>query len=345
MPHLDQRFAQHLHRLHQRGGTETAGLGSDLVEARRRQLHELGGHQRQEAVAQVPDEILGERARVATLLHAEGHGREHPGGISGLECRDELVDRRAVIDDSTGCGDQLERRQGVAGRSAALAHDGLHHRVIDRDAGLLGDPPHVLGELVGGQEVELQMLRAAADGVADLLRVGGREHEHDVRWRFLQRLQQRSLGRARQHVHLVEDVHLVPAGGAERRLLDEVAHCIDTVVARRVELVHVVARAGLHRQAGRAFAARLTVVRVLAVQHLGEDARRRGLARATRTGEEVCLALAVVGDGRLQRPHDMRLALQLAEPARAVAAIERLCGHRGEPTDGLSHGFTGEVPR
>ena len=37
-----------------------------------------------------------------------------------------------------------------------------------------------------------------------------------------------------------------------------------------------------------------------------------------------------------QRPHDVLLALQLAEPARAVAAVERRCGHVGEPTDGVS---------
>ena len=109
--------------------------------------------------------------------------------------------------------------------------------------------------------MELQVLRAAADGVADLLRIGGGEHEHDMRRRLLQRLQQRRLGRLRQHVHLVEDVHLVPAGRAERRLLDEVAHRVDTVVARRVELVHVVAGATLDREARLALAARLAVDR------------------------------------------------------------------------------------
>ena len=47
-------------------------------------------------------------------------------------------------------------------------------------------------EHVHRQQVELQVLGAAADGVADLLRIGGGEHEHDVRRWLLQRLQQRA---------------------------------------------------------------------------------------------------------------------------------------------------------
>jgi hypothetical protein len=108
--------------------------------------------------------------------------------------------------------------------------------------GIGGDPAHVLGERVGREEMELQVLRAAAHRVGHLLRVGRREHEHDVRRRLLERLQQRRLGGLREHVHLVEDVHLVSTGRSERRLLDQVAHRVDAVVARRVELVHVVAR-------------------------------------------------------------------------------------------------------
>ena len=63
------------------------------------------------------------------------------------------------------------------------------------DAGVGGQPADVLLEHVHRQQVELQVLRAAADRVADLLRIGGGEHEHDVRRRLLERLQQRRLGR------------------------------------------------------------------------------------------------------------------------------------------------------
>ena len=212
--------------------------------------------------------------------------------------------------------------------------------------GVGGQPADVLLEHVHRQQMELQVLRAAADGVADLLRIGGGQHEHDVRRWLLQRLQQRRLGGLGEHVHLVEDVHLVPAGGAERGLLDEVAHRIDAVVAGRVELVHVVAGAALDGQARLALAARLAVDRPLAVEHLGEDARRRGLAGATRAGEQVGLPLALVDDRIAQGAHDMLLAAHLAETARAIAAVERLCSHRcraysGGATLGSLDGYLG----
>ena len=71
------------------------------------------------------------------------------------------------------------------------------------------------------------------------------------------------------------------AGGSERRLLDEVAHRIDTVVARGIELVHVVARATFDGQTRVAFAAWFAIDRPLAIEDLGEDASRRRLAGAT----------------------------------------------------------------
>ena len=112
--------------------------------------------------------------------------------------------------------------------------------------------------------------------------------------------------------------------------------CVDAVVAGGVELVHVVARAPLDREARLAGAARLAVDRRGAVEHLGEDARRGRLARAAGPGEEVRLALAAAGHGVAQRPHDVVLAPQLAEPARPVAAVERGGGHRTEPIQGVS---------
>jgi hypothetical protein len=53
-------------------------------------------------------------------------------------------------------------------------------RVADVEPGVGRHPTDVLFELVHRQEVEPQVLRATADGVADLLRIGGGEHEHDM---------------------------------------------------------------------------------------------------------------------------------------------------------------------
>ena len=221
--------------------------------------HQLGRHQREEPVAEVADQLLGERARVAAEADRVGHGGEHAARIVVDHRLDELVEVDHVGDVAAGGGHQLERRQRVARRTAALREGGVERRVGQLEPGVGGDPPHVLGERVGREQVELQVLRAAADRVAHLLRVGGGEHEHDVRRRLLERLQQRRLGRLREHVDLVEDVHLVPPRRAERRLLDQVADRVDAVVAGGVELVHVVAGAALDGQARLALAAGLAV--------------------------------------------------------------------------------------
>ena len=116
--------------------------------------------------------------------------------------------------------------------------------------------------------------------------------------------------------------------GAEPEVhaLDEVAHRVDAVVRRRVELDEVEEGAVGDREAVLALAARLTVgAEVEAVQRAGEQARRGGLAGAARPGEEVGVADAVLGDRVAQRGGDVVLADQLAEALRSVLAVQ--AGH------------------
>ena len=150
--------------------------------------------------------------------------------------------------------------------------------VRDNEAGVISNPPNVLLQRVCGQQVELQMLCAAPNSVGHFLRVGGCQHEHDVRRRLFERLQERCFSWLGEHVDFVEDVHLVATRRSERRLVDQVAHCIDAVVACRVEFMHVVARAAFDRQARLALAAGLALLNVGAVEDLGQNARRSRLA-------------------------------------------------------------------
>ncbi|CAB4592135.1 unannotated protein [freshwater metagenome] len=335
MAHLDEDLAEPLHRLHHLGRTQPSRLLGHHRRTGVGQRDELGSHQRQEAVAQVPDDVLGERTGIATLLDGVGDGGEGTARVELDERLDELAVGHDVDLVAAGGGEQLEGAQRVARRPAALLERGEDAGLADVEAGVGRDPADVLFELVHRQQVEPQVLGAAADRVAHLLRIGGGQDEHHVGWRLLEGLEQRRLRRLGEHVDLVEDVHLVAAGGAERRLLDEVAHRVHTVVARRVQLVDVVAGAPLDREAGVALAARLAVDRPLAVEHLGQDAGRGGLARAPRTREQVGLTLAVVDDGVAQGPHDVLLAADLAESAGSVPAVERLGGHRSEPIEAV----------
>ena len=146
--------------------------------------------------------------------------------------------------------------------------------------------------------------------------------------RLLERLQQRVRRRGREHVDLVDDVHLAPRVRAEPEVhaLDEVAHRLDAVVRRRVELDEVEERAVGDREAVLALAARLAVgTEVEAVERAGEQPRGRRLAGAARAGEEVRVTDAVLGDRVAQRGGDVVLADQLAEALRSVLPVQ--AGH------------------
>ena len=93
---------------------DAAGKCVALCEQSGRQLHQLGRHERQEAVAQVTDDVVGERARVAPLLHRVGDDRERTTGIVLDERLDELVERGGEQRLAAARGDQLERRHALA---------------------------------------------------------------------------------------------------------------------------------------------------------------------------------------------------------------------------------------
>jgi hypothetical protein len=137
----------------------------------------------------------------------------------------------------------------------------------------------VVAEQRGGQQVEVVVLRPAPDRREHLVRVGRGEHEDDVAGGLLERLEERVRRRRRQHVDLVDDVHLRAPARAERRPLDQVPDRLDAVVRCGIELGDAIevpastARHGSHTPHGspswrssqfRAFA-RIRAVEVLPV--------------------------------------------------------------------------------
>ena len=230
----------------------------------------------------------------------------------------------------------VEQGEGVARRTGGAGGDELDRLGIGLDLLPTEDVGEVPDELFVREQVELEVLRARPQGGRHLLRIGGGEHEHHVLGRLLERLQQRVLGRRGQHVHLVDHVHLAAAGRAEAEMdaLDEVAHRLDAVVRRRVELDEVEEGPRRDRAAVLALAARLAVVaQVQAVERPRQDARGRGLARAARAGEEVGVADAVLPHRVAERDRDVVLADQLGEPLRAVFAVQAVRRHGGHLTD------------
>jgi len=177
-------------------------------------------------------------------------------------------------------------------------------------------------------QVELQATRQ--HGHRNALRVGGREHEHDVRRWLLERLEHRVERVRGEHVDFVDDVDLVaPRRRRVDGVLEQLRHLVDAAVRRRVELDAVDEAPGVDARARLARAARARLHAALAVQRLGQDARDRRLADAARAGEQVRVMQPTRFERVRERAHDVLLADQGVEVPGSPLAGQREMGHVG----------------
>ena len=172
---------------------------------------------------------------------------------------------------------------------------------------------------------QIEALAARQHRHRHLAHFRGGEDELHVPRRLFQRLQQRVERALGEHVHLVDEVHLV--AGDQRpvaRALDDLADVVDAGVGGGVHLQHV-GVAPLHDLD--AVAAELGHVEgglvhalALVVEGAREDARGGGLADPAHAGQHVALSYAVGGERVLERRHHGVLADQVVEGGRPVLA-------------------------
>src|SRR5262249_54153294 len=124
----------------------------------------------------------------------------------------------------------------------------------------------------------------------DLLRLGGREHELQVRRRLLDQLEQGVEPLPGHHVSLVDDVYLEPPGdrGVEGPFA-QVPGVVHATVRGRVNLDHVdTARPGRgQRDTGLAYPARVGGGPLDAVERTGQDPGTGCLSAAPGPAEQV----------------------------------------------------------
>ena len=214
LAHLQQRVADQLERPGGGSVAEPVRPGADPRLLGVGQMVDAGPHAQEEHVAEPGEQRLAEDARVAAGADPVGDRGERGAGVGCDDGVEQRIDRLVALQHTAGRDDLIEGRQGVASRAAALAEDVVDGLLVDVEAGVVGDPCHVLGEDLRRDQVELVVLGPAADRRQDLVRIGRGEHEHDVTGGLLERLQQRVRRRRRQHVDLVEDVHLRAPGRA-----------------------------------------------------------------------------------------------------------------------------------
>jgi len=176
-------------------------------------------------------------------------------------------------------------------------------------------------------EVEpLQPRQNGCGGLRDLLRLGGREHEHHAWRRLLENLEQRVPRLAREHVGFVDDVDLGARLGARgvHGALTQVTRVVHATVRRSVELDDVEVR-GAAPNPGTGFAAAARLPRraaPLAIQCHREDSRGGGLPHAARPGKEIAVRDAILRDGATERRRDVILRDEIRELAGTVLASE-----------------------
>ena len=192
--------------------------------------------------------------------------------------------------------------------------------------------PELADDALERQALEVELQAARQDGRRQLLRVGRGQQEDHVRRRLLEGLEQRVEAVVREHVHLVDEVHLVTATGRRvLHVLEQLAGLLDLGARRGIDLDQVDEATRVEFLAAAALPARLGANARLAVECLGEDARDGGLADAARTREEVGVVQAALLERVDQRLDHVLLADQFGEAARAPLAGQDLVAHRGTP--------------
>ena len=239
----------------------------------------------------------------------------------------------AVGDRALGLGDRLvQHRQPVAHRAVGGAGDQVQRGGLDRHALLRGDAGEMRRQFGDPHPAQVEALAARQHGDRHFADFRRGEDELHVRRRFLQRLQQRVEGVARQHVDFVDDEDLGAglhrAGAAD---LDDLAHVVDAGARGGVHLEHVRLALGQDGEAVVADAAGIGgraagAVGPDAVQRAGDDAGGGGFADAAHAGQHEGVRDPAGGEGVAQDAHHRLLADQVVERRRPVFARQHPIG-------------------
>jgi len=209
----------------------------------------------------------------------------------------------------------VEQAQRVAHAAFRVARQQRQRVGVDVDLLGGGDVTQLPGDVGGRDGPELIDLSPRLDGVGDLVQLGRRHDEDDVRRRLFHRLQQRVERVVRELVDLVDDEDLVAVARRRHRQVadDHLAHVVDAGVAGRVDLEHVEVAALGDLHARVADAARVGGRSLLAVQRPRQDPRGRRLADAARAGEDKGLRQPSARQGVAERLGDGLLADDVGE--------------------------------
>ena len=182
----------------------------------------------------------------------------------------------------------------------------------------------MLSNLVHRHAAELKALAARMNRRRDFLRIRRRQNKNSVRRRLLQRFQQRIERRCRQHMHLVDDIHLITAlDRRKRNLLLQLLNLVNAAVGRSVNLQNIHRGSGGNPLAIMTMTARLCRRPLLTVQRLCQNTRCTCLACAARTAEQIGMRNPAAVQSILQRCLDCLLTDKGVKILRPPLTVQR----------------------
>ena len=176
---------------------------------------------------------------------------------------------------------------------------------------------------------EGKALTPGEDGGRNLVQLGGGQNKHQMLRRLLQNFQQRIEGRGRQGVHLVDDIHpLFQHGRRIHRLLAQGADAVHAAVAGGIQLGNIQKPPLINAAAGLTAIAGSAVLRIKAVDGLGQNPGAGGFAGAAGAGEKIGMARSPLRHLTLESFGDMGLTHHLRKGGRPPFAVQGLIhGH------------------
>ena len=182
--------------------------------------------------------------------------------------------------------------------------------------------------------VKAEVLAAGADGLGDVLGLGGGHHEDDVVGRLLEGLEEGVEGGVGDLVRLVEDVDLVLVAGGAVAAASRSSRIssMPRLVAASISMTSTEWPEGISVQdsqmlQGSGVGRTSDPMALRQLRADGEDAGDGGLADAAVAGEDVAVGDAVLGERVEQRAGDVVLADDVGEEGRAVFSGENLVRH------------------
>ena len=293
------------------------------------------GQRCQHQGAVVGDQFLGQALHIHRLLPQLRQLCQRGGGVLCFQGVRDVEQVAAVghtrhaahhvcVNFGGNAGAGVQNGQCIAQRTICQTGDQLRAVGGQLQLFLPGDILHPPCDILRPDAGKIVPLAAGEDGGGHFLDLGGRQNEDNVCGGLFQRFQQRIEGRCGQHMHLVDDIHLILAGaGGIGGLVPQVADIVHAVVGGCVHLHHVQQTAIVDALADLALPAGVAIYWMQAVDRLGKNFGAGGLAGAAHAGKQIRMAHAPCGDLVFQGGHDGTLPHHILKPLGSPFAVKR----------------------